>query len=177
MKLTRTILFGLLATCLITQSSFCRDSDEPLASNEEYTEDEKAEREQEAESLKNANADYFTRESFFKEYDSESPEHPEVVMAKKYFPTRDTTIDKERYKTLLKMYMDGTVHDEEIDEDIREEAHKQLEEFVDSFIDQEAKEKDEFTIEDLFNDFIGGAFHDWLDKYHPENDSDIEPDL
>jgi hypothetical protein len=177
MKFTKTLLLILAAMCLLTQSTFCKDSEEPLQSGEEYTEDEQAEREHEAEELKNANAEYFTRESFFEEYNQENPEHPEVQMAKKYFPTQDTTIDKERYKTLLKMYMDGTVHDEEIDEDIREEAHKQLEEFVESFIEQEAKEKDDFTVEDLFNDFIGGRFHDWLDKHHPENDSDIEPDL
>lgn len=177
MKLTKTILLMLAALCLFSQNTLCKDSDEPLASDEEFTQDELEERADEAEALKNANAQYFTRESFFAEYEQDKPEHPEVQMAKKYFPTKDTTIDKERYKTLLKMYMDGTVHDEEIDEDIKEEAHKQLEEFVESFIEAEAKDKDEFTVEDLFKDFIGGAFHDWLDNHHPENDSDIEPDL
>jgi hypothetical protein len=177
MKLTKLILLLIAVFCIFTSPVTAKDSDDPLASGEEFTEDELAERAQEAEELKNANADYFDKESFFKEYNQESPEHPEVKMAKKYFPTEDTTIDKERYKVLLKMYMDGTVHDEEIDEDIREEAHKQLEEFVEAFIEAEAKEKDEFTVHDLFDDFIGGKFHDWLDKAHPENDSDIEPDL
>lgn len=177
MKFTKTLLLILLAICLFTQSTYCKDSDEPLASGEEYTEDEKGEREKEAEELKNTDPQYFTRETFFAEYEKENPEHPEVKMAKKYFPTKETTINKERYKVLLKMYMDGTVHDEEIDEDIREEAHRQIEEFVDQFIEAESKEKEEFTVEDLFTDFIGGKFHEWLDQQHPENDSDIEPDL
>jgi hypothetical protein len=158
MKLTKFILLAFVTITLFSQVAKCTDSED-------------------ADSLKHANADNFTRESFFAEYDQESPEHPEVKMAKKYFPTRETTINVERYKTLLKMYMDGTVHDEEIDEDIREEAHAQLEEFVEAFIDQEAKEKDEFTVEDLFTDFIGGAFHEWLDKAHPQHDDEIEPDL
>jgi hypothetical protein len=89
-------------------------------------------------------------------------------MAKKYFPTRTTSIDKLRYKSLFKMYMDGTVHDEEIDEDIREAAHEQIEGFVEQYVNETSADKDEFFVEDLFLDFIDGKFHDWVEKTHPD---------
>jgi len=149
-----------------------KSEDEKLADGEEWTKHEKYEREDSEEEL---HPDMFTRETFFAEYDTASPTHPEVKMAKRYFPTKDSSIDKERYKSLMKMFMDGTVHENPIDEDIREEAHKQLEEFLDQFVD--SKEKDEFTIEDLFSDYIEGKFHDWVDLEHPQSDPDIEPDL
>ena len=122
MSLSKNLLLILLTTCLLSQAIICKDTDE-LLPGEEWTEEEKLIREQEAEELKQAQASMWTREQFFAEYDTKNPEHPEVSIAKKYFPTRSTSINKERYMGLLKMYMDGTVHDEEIDEDIREEAH------------------------------------------------------
>ena len=159
------------AATLLTQAVICkRSDDDELLPGEEYTEEEKLIREQEAEELKKAQASMWTREQFFAEYDTEKPEHPEVSIAKKYFPTRTSTINKERYMGLLKMYMDGTVHDEEIDEDIREEAHAQIEEFVEGYIASLDSNKEEFTIEDLFEDFIAGKFHEWVDKNHPQED-------
>lgn len=122
------------------------------------------------------NHEMFTRESFMAEYNQEKPTHPEVSTAKRFFPNKDSTINKERYKSLLKMFVDGTVHDEQIDEEIQAEAHKQLEEFVEEYIDSQG-DKEEYTLEDLIRDFVEGKFHDWIDHEHPETDPDIEPDL
>ena len=173
----KNLILLLLTTCLLSQAIICKDSDEPLRPGEEYTDEEKYIREQEAEELKQAKASMWTREQFFAEYDTERPEHPEVSIAKKYFPTRTSSINKERYMGLLKMYMDGTVHDEEIDEDIREEAHAQIEEFVEGYIATVDQNKEEFTVEDLFEDFIAGKFHDWVDKHHPQEDEEGMEDL
>ncbi len=180
MKFSRTLFLLLSAISILSQTTLCGLNDhvdEPLQEGEVYTESELLERQNEAEALKETHPGLFTKETFFKEYDLEKPKHVEVVMAKKYFPTRKSIIDKERYLGLLKMYMDGTVHDEEIDEDIREEAHAQIQEFVEEYVKHVAEHKTDFTVDDLFEDFIAGKFHDWLKKTHPEDDPEIEGDL
>lgn len=180
MKFSKTLILLLASTLLLSQFSLAGLNDhtkEPLQDGEEYTDAALAEMEEDAKSLQNLQELLWKKDDFFAEYNSANPTHVEVVMAKKYFPTRDTTIDQERYRVLLKMYMDGTVHDEEIDEDIREEAHAQIQEFVDEFIQLESATKNEFTVDDLFDDFLGGKFHDWLKKAHPQDDPEIEGDL
>ena len=177
MSLDKSLVLVIVSLCVISGYIKCLDKEDPLIQKEGYMQKELEEKEAEFHSLEGAQADYFTRESFFYEYDKATSKYPEVVTAKKFLPTRTTTIDKDRYKSLLKTYMDGTVHDQEIDEDIREEAHKQLEIFVENYVDDVAADKNDFTIEDLYTDYIAGKFHEWLDKSHPEIDHEIEPEL
>jgi hypothetical protein len=152
-----------------------KQQDEELAEGEEWTAHEKVARGDTDKEAEEDEGELFTWETFMAEYNSESPEHPEVKIAKRYFPTEESTVVTERYKSLLKMYMDGTVHETPIDEDIREEALKQLEEFIDEYIDSNGK--DEYGLKDLFADYFEGKFHDWVDREHPETDPEIEPDL
>lgn len=136
------------------------------------------EEEPEYESIFNPdNHEVFTRETFMAEYEGESPEHPEVATAKRYFPTKDTSISKERYKALLKNFMDGTVHDEDIDPEIEEEAHLQIQEFIDEYVESSKDGRDRFTLEDFIVDYIESRLHDWMDDEHPESDPEVEPDL
>jgi hypothetical protein len=45
-----------------------------------------------------------------------------ISTIKHFYTSRDERLSRERYGALLMMMMDGSAHDEEIDEDIREEA-------------------------------------------------------
>ena len=117
---------------------------------------------------------YFTEEVFYKEFKNPDSKHEEILTARRYFKSDKDTIDKERYKALLKLYMDGTVHDMPIDEEIREQAHLQIEERIDEYFEKKMAERDEFTIHDLFLDGIGDRYHNWLDSRYPEHHHILE---
>lgn len=119
----------------------------------------------------------YSETEFYKLYENPTDEHPEIVIAKRYFPTKEATVDKERYKVILKVYIDGTVHEQEIDPAIAQEAHLQMEEWVDKYVETEKKEAERFTLHDLFKDIVQGDLHQWIERVFPENDPDIEPDL
>ena len=117
---------------------------------------------------------YFTEEVFYREFNNPDTKHEEILTARRYFKTDKDVIDKDRYKALLKLYMDGTVHDMPIDKEIREEAHLQIEERIDEYFEKKMTEQDEFTIHDLFLDGVGDRYHDWLDQRYPEHHHILE---
>ena len=116
-----------------------------------------------------------TRERFLKEFSRKRGRVAEVRAAKRFFRTTEATISRERYAMLLKLYVDGTVHDQPMDPEIAEEAGKQLEEYIEEYLALKKKEKRGFSVDDLFEDMIAGEFHSWLDVAHPE-DSDEQDD-
>ena len=174
MKFSKLLLLALLIISMMTVPAFCEEQQDQ---QQEEEQEAPYPNEEDAEELHDVHDDEFTRESFFAEYDKEESDHPEVHVAKKFFPTRETTIDKERFIGLLKLYTDGTVHDEEIDEDIREEAHRQIQEWCVNFMNEKYAEQEQFTIEDLFRIMFDREFLEWVELNHPLGDQDIEPDL
>merc|ERR1712032_383086 len=150
-----SIMKSTTATTLISLSILLALLSAPVTSTEEYK-------------------PYFTEEEFYREFNNPDSKHEEILTARRYFKTDKDVIDKERYKALLKLYMDGTVHDMPIDEEIREEAHLQIEERIDEYFEKKMADRDEFTIHDLFLDGVSDRYHNWLDQRYPEHHHILE---
>jgi tRNA(Ser,Leu) C12 N-acetylase TAN1 len=118
--------------------------------------------------------EYLNEKTFFEQYARKKSDLPEVEVARKYFPTAEAVISRERYESLIMMFLDGTVHEEEIDEDIREEAKSQLKEHLDVYMKTVRKGQEEFTLRNYFEDTIQAKFHKWQEKTYPEVDPEIE---
>jgi hypothetical protein len=75
-----------------------------------------------------------------------------IQTVKHFFTDKEIRLSRERYGALLMMLMDGTAHDEEIDEDIREEATSQIKDFVVAYLkpeDEKPKQRKRKTKEEL----------------------------
>lgn len=173
MKKYQIVIF--VATVMLAEKIYCKERD--------YTEDELRMMAGQAQELHDHEADppYFNNVTFFAEFADKSSKFPEIVYARRYFKSTEDMISKERYSALLRLYLDGTVHDELIDEVIREEAHARIEEHLEEYLRIEKAGREEFSVNDLFLDIIIGHFHDWEDKAHPDKhpkiDIDDEEDL
>lgn len=166
-KLTTLFFLLLISSAVIT------DEGEHI-SEEQFDELQK---EAEMEEMFDKNGEheaYLNQATFLEEYKKEKSSFPEVEAARNFFPTEDYTISRERYSVLLNMFLDGTVHDMEIHEDIREEAIKQIQEHSEEYLSTVKGELEEFMLNDFIEDAIEAKYHDWLDKTYPEIDPEIE---
>jgi len=117
---------------------------------------------------------YLTEEEFLKEYYDPKTEYLEVIVSKEFFPTKQTTIDRATFQKMLKRFTDGSIHGVGLEStpEEKEEGEKQLEELITKYVEEELKAKQEFTIYDFYNGFMGGQFYEWMDKLHPELSED-----
>lgn len=166
-----TTLF--LTTLLLLSISFTKQEDTPLT-DEQLEKLEKESKRSEQEEATTEEPEYLNRKTFMEEYNKSESEFPEVEASRRFFPEEDEKISRERYAVLLKMFVDGSIHDMEIHEDIRDEANKQIEEHIEEFLTRKKDHVDEFGLEDYIEDAIEAKYHQWLEKAYPEIDPEIE---
>jgi hypothetical protein len=57
-----------------------------------------------------------------------------IMTVKHFFSDKSVKLSKERYGALLIMLMDGTAHDQDIDEDIRDVAIEKIKDYVTTYL-------------------------------------------
>lgn len=108
---------------------------------------------------------------------------------KYFFTNPEYRLSRERYGVLLVILMEN----DDIDEEIKEEAAKQIQEFVVAYLKPKTKKskkkrrrkskkelemqeqeilgrghQDEFRLKDIWEDWIMERFHDWVEYKFPE---------
>lgn len=75
---------------------------------------------------------------------------------------------------MLKRFTDGSIHGVGADfpPEEKEEGEQQLREMIERFVEEELKDKQEFTLYDFYESFMGGKFYEWMEKIHPQSSDD-----
>ena len=111
--------------------------------------------------------EFYDKEAFLEEYNKPDSTHREVNLIKKYFPSKETTLDQEKYTLFLTDYMKWNVHELTTDdEEMLKQTHDQYSGLAMAFMEQK-KKKEVFGLEDVYKDVVSGDLlhyiHDVID--------------
>jgi hypothetical protein len=186
----KKLILLLLATAFLSQTIICEDSNQeeeqavPEINDEETKQDVQKLIDEEPSPIDNETEEDFqlTQEEFYREYDDHNNQEKPIVIMRQYFPDRSTTLERKVFQDMMIKYIDGTVDDEDHLKHMTAEehanGHKELTKMVDQYFNTELADKEVFTLQDFYEDFMSGAFYKWFEKNHPafKENYGVDPD-
>lgn len=123
----------------------------------------------------------YTKEYFLKHYENPTSDDKDVILIKKYLPTKESVIDRKGYFELILNYLTIGMSREDTKSAQKKlaRAQKQLRKDVEEYFSEKEKGKDQklkFGFEDVLEDLISGdlltfTHSDFIPEYHAHSGS------